>query len=154
MNAKQARFVAEYLKDSNATQAAIRAGYSPDSAHVAGCRLLKNDKIAAAVAKGNTRVVERAAAAAGLSKAWVMEKLMAVHDSAMGDNPVVDRYGNPTGTTQKNYAGANKALELIGKELGMFADVKINTSPDAWAEIQGYLKDNGRTAESVPGSVH
>jgi phage terminase small subunit len=47
---KQARFVAEYLIDLNATQAAIRAGYSEKTANEQGCRLLANVKVAAAIA--------------------------------------------------------------------------------------------------------
>lgn len=46
---KQARFVEEYLKDLNATQAAIRTGYSVSSAEVQGCTLLSNPKVAATV---------------------------------------------------------------------------------------------------------
>lgn len=42
---KQKRFVDEYLKDLNATQAAIRTGYSPKVAHVNGPRLLTNAEI-------------------------------------------------------------------------------------------------------------
>lgn len=49
LNAKQERFVAEYLFDSNATQAAIRAGYSPKTAGQQGERLLKNVEIKAAL---------------------------------------------------------------------------------------------------------
>jgi phage terminase small subunit len=40
LTARQERFVDEYLVDLNAKQAAIRAGYSPKSAHVEGSRLL------------------------------------------------------------------------------------------------------------------
>jgi phage terminase small subunit len=43
---KQEAFALEYLKDGNATQAAIRAGYSSGGAEVTGCRLLRNAKIA------------------------------------------------------------------------------------------------------------
>ena len=46
---KHAKFVAEYLKDLNATQAAIRAGYSPKTARAQGSTLLTNPNIAAAV---------------------------------------------------------------------------------------------------------
>lgn len=45
LNDKQARFVAEYLKDSNATQAAMRAGYSQKTAYAQGCRLLKHAEV-------------------------------------------------------------------------------------------------------------
>jgi phage terminase small subunit len=37
---RRERFVAEYLIDRNATQAAIRAGYSEKTAYSQGCRLL------------------------------------------------------------------------------------------------------------------
>jgi len=49
LTAKQRAFVREYLIDLNASQAALRAGYSEKSAHVEGTRLLKNAKVAAAV---------------------------------------------------------------------------------------------------------
>ena len=46
---KQRMFVKEYLVDLNATQAAIRAGYSPKTAYSAGQRLLKEVEIQNAV---------------------------------------------------------------------------------------------------------
>ncbi len=42
---KRARFAQEYAKDLNATQAAIRAGYSPRSAPTTGSRLLSDAKV-------------------------------------------------------------------------------------------------------------
>lgn len=51
LNPKQQRFVAEYLVDLNATQAAIRAGYSAKTAQVQGSRLLTNAMVAVAVEK-------------------------------------------------------------------------------------------------------
>ena len=49
MNERQKRFVAEYIKDYNATQAAIRAGYSERTAYSQGNRLLKNVEIKKAI---------------------------------------------------------------------------------------------------------
>ena len=46
---KQQRFIAEYLVDLNARQAAIRAGYSKATANSAGHRLLKNVDVSAAL---------------------------------------------------------------------------------------------------------
>jgi phage terminase small subunit len=46
---RRARFVLEYLKDLNATQAAIRAGYAPRGASTEGARLLVNAEVQAAV---------------------------------------------------------------------------------------------------------
>lgn len=42
---KQKRFIIEYPIDSNGTQAAIRAGYSPDSAGDSACDLLRNQEV-------------------------------------------------------------------------------------------------------------
>ena len=58
LTAKQARFVAEYQVDLNATQAAIRAGYSPTSAHVTASRMLSDAKIRAAVEQTQRKVTE------------------------------------------------------------------------------------------------
>lgn len=51
LNPKQEKFVREYLKDLNATQAAIRAGYAPGSAMVTGSRLLSHAKVSQAIAE-------------------------------------------------------------------------------------------------------
>lgn len=51
LNPKQQRFVEEYLVDLNATQAAIRAGYSPKTAGQIGERLLKKVEIQQALAE-------------------------------------------------------------------------------------------------------
>lgn len=55
LNEKQKRFAREYLTDFNATQAAIRAGYSEKTAGQQGDRLLKNVKIAELIDKGNQK---------------------------------------------------------------------------------------------------
>ncbi|MCC4588748.1 terminase small subunit [Xanthomonas sp. NCPPB 1067] len=57
---KQQRFVAEYLKDQNAAQAAIRTGYSEKTAKQQGSRLLTLPAIAAAVRAGQKRVATKA----------------------------------------------------------------------------------------------
>jgi phage terminase small subunit len=50
MTPKQAIFYGEYIKDGNGTRAAIAAGFPEKSAHVAAARMLKNAKVAAAIA--------------------------------------------------------------------------------------------------------
>lgn len=55
MTPKQQRFIAEYLCDLNATQAAIRAGYGAKTANRAGTRLLSNAVIAGAIQKGQQK---------------------------------------------------------------------------------------------------
>lgn len=56
---KQEQFVAEYLIDLNATQAAIRAGYSAKTANEQGARLLANASVKEAVAKANQKRAEK-----------------------------------------------------------------------------------------------
>jgi phage terminase small subunit len=56
---KQAQFVAEYLIDLNATQAAIRAGYSKKTAGAIGDENLKKPEIAAALAAAQQKRGER-----------------------------------------------------------------------------------------------
>lgn len=55
MTPKQQRFVEEYLVDLNATQAAIRAGYSADTAHSIGHENLNKPEIAAGVAEAQAK---------------------------------------------------------------------------------------------------
>ena len=71
MTARQARFVEEYLIDLNATQAAIRAGYSPLSAESDGPRMLGNPSINAAIEERKARRVAKS----GITQARVLEEL-------------------------------------------------------------------------------
>lgn len=56
---KQNRFAAEYLKDCNSTQAAIRCGYSPKTAEAQGSRLFRNAHVRQAIDEGLKRRAER-----------------------------------------------------------------------------------------------
>lgn len=51
LTAKQKVFIQEYLQDLNATQAAIRAGYSPKTAKEIGAENLTKPHVAAAIKK-------------------------------------------------------------------------------------------------------
>lgn len=66
----QQRFVEEYLVDLNATQAAIRAGYSAKTANEQGARLLANASVKAAVAEGRKDLSERTQ----LTQEWVLKR--------------------------------------------------------------------------------
>jgi phage terminase small subunit len=57
LTVKQQRFIREYAKDHNGTQAAIRAGYPKAGAGVAANRMLKNPKILALVNKKTGEVL-------------------------------------------------------------------------------------------------
>lgn len=143
MTPKQQRFVEEYLKDLNATRAYIRAGYSPTGADAGAARLLGNVRVAEAIRVKREVVSEQA----GLTAVWVLDQLRENVERAMQAEAVRDREGNETGEYVYQGAVANKALELIGKHLGMFverSEVKTTatvyvveapakfTTPDRW----------------------
>ena len=71
LSPKQQRFVDEYLIDLNATQAYIRAGYSPKGARTGAARLLAKVHIQEAVAKAKKKVD----ASKQWDAAWVRDKL-------------------------------------------------------------------------------
>ena len=72
LTAQQRLFVAEYLKDGNATQAAIRAGYSKKSAEQIGYQLLKKTSVAQAIAQQQKASIARTLGSADevLAQMW------------------------------------------------------------------------------------
>lgn len=60
LNGRRQRFVDEYMLDQNATQAAVRAGYSERSAKVTGSRLLTDANVVAAIAARRAALAEKA----------------------------------------------------------------------------------------------
>jgi phage terminase small subunit len=116
---KQERFVAEYLIDLNATQAAIRSGYSEKTARSQGQRMLTNVDIVAAVAGAQGDRTERT----NITQDYVLESIF----SAMERCKQADSF---------NATGVFKGAELLGKHLGMFQGenqgVTVNLPFDGW----------------------
>ena len=56
LNQRQIRFVQNYMKTNKITHSAIDAGYSPKTAHVQGCNLLKNTKVSEYINAINERI--------------------------------------------------------------------------------------------------
>ena len=100
---KQEAFVREFPTDLNATQAAVRAGYSEKTAHSAGPRLLANVGVAAALEK----VKEVRAEQAGVTQGMVLDGLL------------TEAQGKGEDTTS---SARTKAWELLGKHLGMLVE--------------------------------
>lgn len=89
MTPKQERFVAEYLIDLNATQAAIRAGYSEKTAYSIGHELLKKPEVASLVAQSNANLISGAIGNVNEpeegSAAWVVARAVDVVKDGAGD---------------------------------------------------------------------
>lgn len=108
---KQARFVAEYLVDLNATQAAIRAGYSLKTAYSIGNENLKKPEIAAAIAERQSKIE----AATGVTVEKVINAL----------------WTEATRTGEEaSHAARVAALAHLGKHLGMFVERHEHTGRD------------------------
>lgn len=137
LNEKQKRFVDEYLIDLNATQAAIRAGYSKHLANTNARKLLQNTTIKAAIQEAQNKRAERVQ----VTQDDVLRDLLEVRDICMGRKSIIvtdtvknNQEGKITAVDNPVFAfepsGANKALELLGKHLGMFKDRVDLTSGD------------------------
>ena len=113
------RFVEEYLVDLNATQAAIRAGYSKKSAHSQGARLLKDVEIADRIATAQAERSERVK----VDQDYVVALLQEVAEKCAGRQQVTMTVRGAEVTAKVfDPAGAAKAAELLGKHLGMYVE--------------------------------
>jgi phage terminase small subunit len=137
-NQKHEQFVALVAISSESGKDVARAyttaGYKAKSYHVArsaGFRLLKIvevrrrlvelTNIPAAGARAEEKFVEVMSDIAAERK-WVLTSLRAVAKRCMQAEPVLNSKGTPTGEYTFQASGANRALELLGKEYGMFVD--------------------------------
>lgn len=103
---KQMRFVDEYLIDLNATAAAKRAGYSERNADKIGHQLLEKTRVTQALGERLKARQERTE----ISQDWVVNNLKKIAERSMEHDEA------------PYMQAANKALELLGKHLGMFRD--------------------------------
>lgn len=168
---KHARFVAEYRKDLNATQAAIRAGYSRKTARAQGARLLTDADIAGAIAQQAAAALERAE----LSADRVLEELRrlafsdvrGLFDEAGNLKPLKDLTPEQAAAigsievVKKNLAAGDgevdtvikiktwdktRSLEMLAKHFALLTDVVKHTTDDA--NIAKLLAGRKRAAEA------
>lgn len=124
MNAKQEQFVTEYLKDFNATQAAIRSGYSKKTARSQGQRLLTKVDIKEAITSERERIQNE-----NLATAKDVEEFLSKAMNGEIDEEVVlvvgagDGYGEIMRTRKELSAKDRiKSAELLGKRHALFTD--------------------------------
>src|SRR5215208_4155617 len=156
---KQERFVGEYLKDLNATQAAIRAGYSPSSAAEIGYENLRKPQMATAISEAFKARAERTRvegdrlvlelARIGFSDireiaSWGEGGLTYKASDELTDDAAATIAGIVETVTRTKDGGERwtrtvklhsklRALELLGRHLGIFTDkVQMAPAPDGF----------------------
>ena len=117
---KQERFCQEYLIDLNGTQAAIRAGYSENSANEIAAQNLAKISIQERIKVLQEQISLRLE----ITQDWVLKRFKDISDRCMTAEPVMikDEDGNwvESGEYRFDSTGANKATESIAKHLGFF----------------------------------
>lgn len=176
---KQRHFVQEYLVDLNATQAAIRAGYSERTAHVQGPRLLGNVRVQVAIQEAlkkreqrteitQDRVLtelakigfadirdyleyktEKTVVAYGDDGEPIIDyrQIIDVIDSKNVDTSVIQEVSiSKDGTFKFKLYDKQKALNDIGRHLGMFVDKTEVSGPDGgpiqWVDLVRLAKSD------------
>ena len=162
MTEKQKIFADEYLIDLNATQAAIRAGYSAKTADQQGSRMLANVKVKQAVAEkqaqrskrtgvNQDRVVLELAKVAFAKMTDIVDSNGRIKEDASPDDLACiesikykesdNEYGGSVEREVK-IASKLKALELLGKHLGMWSD-KFNVTVEKSEKLDDIISQLG-----------
>lgn len=117
---KQELFAREYLKDLNATQAAIRAGYSENTARKIGSENLTKPDIQDFIAELNKERLERVQ----IDADYVLRQAVKLHERCMQEvEPITDRRGEEVKDEQGrtifgfDAKGAAAALKLVGEHI-------------------------------------
>lgn len=129
-NAKWERFCQGVADGLSADEAYSAAGYKPNRNNAS--RLKANEIIQARI----SALLGSMAHKVVVSKAWVLEKLVANVERAMQYEAVKDEDGNVVGDYHYQGGVANRALELLGKEIGMFVERKEIGTPGEFKAIE------------------
>lgn len=117
---KQELFAREFIKDLNATQAAIRAGYSEKTARAIGCENLTKPDIQQRIAELNQERMDRVQ----IDADYVLRQAVKLHERCMQEvEPITDRRGEEVTDEQGRTVygfdakGAAAALKLVGEHI-------------------------------------
>jgi len=128
LTAKQQRFCEEYLIDLNATQAAIRAGYSKKTAGTISTENMQKPLITDLI----TKLKQERAEITGINAAYVLKMSDELLKRCMSEG------------ADFNAAGAGKALDLIGKHIDVQA-FNEKTTVEASVKVKSFSDMYGDT---------
>lgn len=125
---KQERFCQEYVIDCNATQAAVRAGYSAKTADVSGPRLLGNVRVGARIRELQVEGAKKI----NITREWITNELIEIQSGSKTTYP----------------PSSLKALEMLAKMYGLNEPEKIEISGELNQNI--FLSLNGLEQNNEP----
>lgn len=119
---KQQKFVAEYVKDLNATQAAIRAGYSENTAKEQGARLLTNANVQTALQTSQDKTAKEDL----IDVHYIKQQAHLLYLQCSGKAEIKKLISTDSGPVsvdvlEFNGPAANKAIENLGKHIDIQA---------------------------------
>lgn len=156
LTAKQQRFVEEYLIDLNATQAAIRAGYSIKNAKQIGSQLLDKTRLQEEIAKAMAERSKRT----GINQDRILLELAKIALTNIDDIMDFEKGKIKETATREDLASVEslkikesdkgreiqvkiaklRAIELIGKHLGIFQDkVEVSGTAEELSKLDNLL---------------
>lgn len=134
MTKKQKRFVEEYLIDLNATQAAIRAGYSPDTAGSIGAENLKKPEIKSRIDKAMAERSRRT----GINQDRVLQELARIGFAKITD--VVDpETAEIRPDASDDDLACIQSIKIKPNEFGTEREVKLYDKKSALVDIGKHL---------------
>lgn len=171
LNERQKRFVQAYLQTLNATQAAITAGYSANTAHSVGPRMLDNAGVKRAIQEG----IGKVAAKADITTERILNELARIafgsmrdiaewnasgvsfKDSASLTDDAAATISEVTETTNEHGGSLKikqhdklKALELLGKYQKLFSDGgNVNVNVGFKIVVEDYANKDDRAKDSI-----
>lgn len=146
---KQRKFVSEYLVDLNATQAAIRAGFSERTAGSMAQKLVAKSHIQEAIKAAQSQREKRTL----VTVDYVVSSLREVAERCLQKSPVTNAKGKQVQDEQGrdvwkfDSAGANRALELLGKHVNAFGERKEEAPEDMPVAIEVRVVNGRRDRE-------
>lgn len=134
MTKKQKRFVEEYLIDLNATQAAIRAGYSPDTAGSIGAENLKKPEIKSRIDKAMAERSRRT----GINQDRVLQELARIGFAKITDVVDPDTAKIKPDASEDDLA-CIQSIKIKPNEFGTEREVKLYDKKSALVDLGKHL---------------
>jgi phage terminase small subunit len=145
-NPRHERFAQELAKGRSASEAYVAAGFKANRAGAS--RLQHKTSVSQRVHEllAKSRHIEEAATqtaadALAIDRQWIMDRLKENVERALQAVQPLDAEGKPSGEYKYDGAVANRALELLGREIGMFIERREVGKPGSFEDLNAQERD-------------